>query len=220
MFGRIAPHKRLTINVHLDGMRETHDHVCAREGVFDKAIEMIAAAKRRGYHVMTNTTVFKETAVEEIEELCALVTEPGRRRDAGLARLPLRVGRARTSSSTRQEIHAQVRARAGAVQAVPADLDADVPGVRGRHAGLRLLALEHGDVHAQGLEGALLPHRRDVHPRLERVLGEDRLGLLGVAQGSALPNCAMHSGFEASAVRELRKSPRDMLRMAAWNLTG
>ena len=25
VFGRIAPHKRLTVNVHLDGMRETHD---------------------------------------------------------------------------------------------------------------------------------------------------------------------------------------------------
>ena len=33
-------------------------------------------------------------------------------------------------------------------------------------------------------------------------------------------NCAMHSGFEASAVLELRKSPKDMLRMAAWNLFG
>jgi hypothetical protein len=33
-------------------------------------------------------------------------------------------------------------------------------------------------------------------------------------------NCAMHSGFEASAVRELRKNPRDMLRMAAWNFLG
>ena len=42
-------------------MRETHDYVCAREGVFDKAIEMIREAKRLGYHVMTNTTVFKET---------------------------------------------------------------------------------------------------------------------------------------------------------------
>ena len=41
VFGEIAPNKRLTINVHLDGMRETHDQVCAREGVFDKAIEMI-----------------------------------------------------------------------------------------------------------------------------------------------------------------------------------
>jgi hypothetical protein len=33
-------------------------------------------------------------------------------------------------------------------------------------------------------------------------------------------NCAMHSGFEASAVRGLRKSPKDMLRMAAWNFLG
>ena len=32
VFGIIEPHKRLTINVHLDGMRETHDYVCAREG--------------------------------------------------------------------------------------------------------------------------------------------------------------------------------------------
>jgi hopanoid biosynthesis associated radical SAM protein HpnH len=77
VFGRIAPRKRLTINVHLDGMRETHDKVCAREGVFDKAIEMISAAKRRGYHVTTNTTVFKETSVEEIEQLCALVAGLG-----------------------------------------------------------------------------------------------------------------------------------------------
>jgi hypothetical protein len=33
-------------------------------------------------------------------------------------------------------------------------------------------------------------------------------------------NCAMHSGFEASAVRGLRKNPKDMLRMAAWNFLG
>src|SRR5689334_3126627 len=41
VFGKVAPHKRLTLNVHLDGMRETHDMVCDRKGVFDKAIEMI-----------------------------------------------------------------------------------------------------------------------------------------------------------------------------------
>src|SRR3954454_17367853 len=33
VFGRIAPRKRLTINVHLDGIRETHDHVCPQPGV-------------------------------------------------------------------------------------------------------------------------------------------------------------------------------------------
>ncbi len=34
LFGKVAPHKRLTINVHLDGMQQTHDLVCDRAGVF------------------------------------------------------------------------------------------------------------------------------------------------------------------------------------------
>src|SRR5689334_6305726 len=45
LFGHVPPNKRLTVNVHLDGMKKTHDEVCAREGVFDKAIQMIRAAK-------------------------------------------------------------------------------------------------------------------------------------------------------------------------------
>ena len=47
VFGKIAPAKRLTINVHLDGMRATHDEVCAREGVFDKAVLAIKAATKK-----------------------------------------------------------------------------------------------------------------------------------------------------------------------------
>src|ERR1043166_5709658 len=70
LYGKVAPHKRLTINVHLDGMQKTHDLVCDRAGVFDKAIEMIKESKRLGYHVTTNTTVFKETQMSEIEEVC------------------------------------------------------------------------------------------------------------------------------------------------------
>src|SRR5215510_744087 len=49
VFGKIAPHKRLTLNIHLDGMRRTHDLVCDREGVFDKAVAMIQEGKRLGY---------------------------------------------------------------------------------------------------------------------------------------------------------------------------
>jgi hypothetical protein len=33
-------------------------------------------------------------------------------------------------------------------------------------------------------------------------------------------NCAMHSGFEASAVREAGRNPRDLGRLVAWNLFG
>src|SRR5947209_17659698 len=65
------------INVHLDGMRETHDRVCAREGVFDKAIDMIKRGVELGHHMMANTTIFRETDVEEVEELCQMLTTLG-----------------------------------------------------------------------------------------------------------------------------------------------
>ncbi|MEK6661608.1 MAG: adenosyl-hopene transferase HpnH, partial [candidate division NC10 bacterium] len=75
VYGRIAPHARITINVHLDGMKKTHDHVCARDGVFEKALEMIKEGKRLGYHMITNTTIFKETDINEVEELCRVLRD-------------------------------------------------------------------------------------------------------------------------------------------------
>src|SRR5437588_11445082 len=75
VFGVIPPHPQFFLMIHLDGMRETHDYVCNRKGVFDKAIEMIKEAKKLGYIVMINTTVFKETEVAEVEEMCRMVEE-------------------------------------------------------------------------------------------------------------------------------------------------
>jgi hopanoid biosynthesis associated radical SAM protein HpnH len=71
------PHKRLSINVHLDGMRETHDMCVEREGVFDEAIEGIKAAKAKGFLVCTNTTIYKETDLAEIDQLFAYLTKLG-----------------------------------------------------------------------------------------------------------------------------------------------
>ena len=63
------PDPRLYFNVHLDGMEKTHDLCVEREGVFREAIEGIKAAKAAGFQVCTNTTVYKETDMREIEEL-------------------------------------------------------------------------------------------------------------------------------------------------------
>jgi hopanoid biosynthesis associated radical SAM protein HpnH len=71
------PTSKMFFNVHLDGMRETHDLCVEREGVFDAAIEGIKAAKAAGFLVCTNTTVFKETNLAEIDELYAYLTKLG-----------------------------------------------------------------------------------------------------------------------------------------------
>src|SRR5882724_1002084 len=64
-----TPDKRFFFNVHLDGMEKNHDIAVEREGVFKDAIEGIKAAKAAGFLVCTNTTVYKETDMKEIEEL-------------------------------------------------------------------------------------------------------------------------------------------------------
>ena len=47
------PTSRFFFNVHLDGLRETHDLAVERDGVFDAAVEGIKAAKQAGFLVDT-----------------------------------------------------------------------------------------------------------------------------------------------------------------------
>jgi hopanoid biosynthesis associated radical SAM protein HpnH len=71
------PTSRFFFNVHLDGLEETHDLMVERKGVFRAAVEGIRAAKKAGFLVCTNTTVYKETDMAEIDALYAYLTELG-----------------------------------------------------------------------------------------------------------------------------------------------
>jgi hopanoid biosynthesis associated radical SAM protein HpnH len=63
------PTSRFFFNVHLDGLEKTHDICVERDGVFREAIDGIKAAKAAGFLVTSNTTIYKETDIEEIAEL-------------------------------------------------------------------------------------------------------------------------------------------------------
>jgi hopanoid biosynthesis associated radical SAM protein HpnH len=52
------PSKYLTFSVHVDGQREHHDFSVCREGGYEQAVEGIKAAKKAGFRVTTNTTLF------------------------------------------------------------------------------------------------------------------------------------------------------------------
>jgi hopanoid biosynthesis associated radical SAM protein HpnH len=55
--------------VHMDGLRERHDASVEREGVFDKAVAAIRAAKARGFRVTTNTTFFTQDSPKTVREV-------------------------------------------------------------------------------------------------------------------------------------------------------
>ncbi len=65
----IRPSGWMYWNVHLDGLERTHDLIVEREGVFKECIAAIRMAKILGYQVATNTTIYKETDMAEIEQM-------------------------------------------------------------------------------------------------------------------------------------------------------
>ena len=220
VFNKIQPHKRLSVNVHLDGLRDTHDYVCDRKGVFDKAIEMIRESKKRGYHVVTNTTIFKETKMDEVEELCKLLSEigvdgmmiaPGYEYES-VENRELFLDRAEIEEKFRRvrELSKQYR-----LHATPLFLDfvagmLELPcspwstvtytpmGWKGPCYLIGQKYYETWDEFWNGVNWEYWESRMD--PRCQ--------------------NCKMHSGFEASAVREATKRPKELVRLATWNLFG
>jgi hopanoid biosynthesis associated radical SAM protein HpnH len=55
--------------VHIDGLRERHDASVDREGVFDRAVEAIREAKRRGFRVNTNSTFYSTDSPQTVIEV-------------------------------------------------------------------------------------------------------------------------------------------------------
>ena len=73
----IGPSRWMYWNVHLDGLERTHDLIVEREGVFKECVLAMKMAKRLGYQVATNTTIYKETAMEEIEQMFDFLSDLG-----------------------------------------------------------------------------------------------------------------------------------------------
>lgn len=59
------PTPYLTFSVHLDGLESHHDHAVDRKGVFQKAVAAIREAKKQGFRVNVNCTLFDQMTVEE-----------------------------------------------------------------------------------------------------------------------------------------------------------
>ncbi|KGF72510.1 radical SAM protein [Neosynechococcus sphagnicola sy1] len=74
---KFQPSSYLTFSVHLDGLREHHDHCVDRKGVFDTAVKAIKAAKAKGFRVTTNTTVFEGTDPQAMQAFFDFISTLG-----------------------------------------------------------------------------------------------------------------------------------------------
>ena len=74
---RWTPTPYFTINVSMDGLAKTHDSTRGRKGLYDIDIRSIRAAKAQGFRVVTNTTVYKETEVSELDQMMGELSSYG-----------------------------------------------------------------------------------------------------------------------------------------------
>jgi hopanoid biosynthesis associated radical SAM protein HpnH len=63
-----TPSPYLTFSVHLDGLKEEHDKSVSQEGVFDRAVEAIQEAVKRGFRVTVNCTLFNNAEPERVAD--------------------------------------------------------------------------------------------------------------------------------------------------------
>lgn len=72
-----TPSPYLTFSIHLDGLKAEHDEAVDQEGVFDKAIEAIEEAVRRGFRVTVNCTLFNNAVPSKVADFFDFVSTLG-----------------------------------------------------------------------------------------------------------------------------------------------
>src|ERR1700690_719118 len=71
------PSPYLFFSVHLDGLKEHHDRSVSQEGVFERALSAIKAAKARGFIVNVNATIFDGHSADDVAAFLDLTENHG-----------------------------------------------------------------------------------------------------------------------------------------------
>ncbi len=220
----LRPGKFLFINVHLDGMEATHDRLAQREGVFSAAISGIQAAKKAGFMVCTNTTIYKDTEMHEIAVLFAYLTELG---IDGMMISPAygydAVAQADPQAAahifmTRHEVHEKFRLsqkllRHFKLTASPIYLEF----LRGER-NLQCAAWANPTFNVRGWRGPCYLRGNAHYPTYRKLIQFTDWNRLGPGNDPRCEHCLVHCGFEPAAVLMANKRLRDILRMALWQM--
>jgi hopanoid biosynthesis associated radical SAM protein HpnH len=215
----IPPDPHFFLMIHLDGMKQTHDFVCNKTGVFDTAIEMIKEGKKRGYTMYINTTVFKETAVEEVEEMCKMVE--GLKADGILVSPGYEYESVEQDVFlTKEQIHEKFQAirkfsNKYRINATPMFLEFA--------AGMRELPCSPWSTVNYTPKGWKAPcylvSGEGYYDEWDAFWNNTNWEYWESRIDKRCQNCKMHSGFEHSAVEEAMKSMKGKLQLAAWSIS-
>ena len=227
----IAPSKWLYWNVHIDGLERTHDLVVEKEGVFRECIAGIRMARALGFQVATNATVFKETDVNEIEQMFEFLSSlgvdghtisPGYDYDAAKEDMAKRLGKDPsevflTREATREKF-------ANILDWTKKFTIFGTPVYHEFLAGLRELTCTAWAIPTRNVAGWKAPcylitdgHYESYHEMLEEV-DWDRYGVVdGVVRDPRCENCMVHCGYDPSGALGTDYQRGDLWKNIAYN---
>jgi MoaA/NifB/PqqE/SkfB family radical SAM enzyme len=227
----IAPTKWMYWNVHIDGLEYTHDLIVEREGVFKECVEAVRMAKLLGYQVATNTTVYKETDVKEIEqmfeyfsalEVDAHTISPGYEYDAAKKDIVKRLGKNPedfflTRAMTREKF-AKMEEWGDRFTIIGTRVYQEFL------AGKRDLTCTAWAIPTRNIRGWKAPcylmtdgHYKGYQEMLDKV-DWNKYGVVdGVARDPRCENCMVHCGYDPSGA--LSSSPGDTWRNMRYNFS-
>jgi hopanoid biosynthesis associated radical SAM protein HpnH len=212
------PDPRFFFNVHLDGMKRSHDLAVEREGVFDAAIEGIKAAKAAGFQVTSNTTVYLETDMNEVEALYEYLDT------LGVDGHTLSPGYSYSAVQTKEIFldRAMIRDKFKNIKQLAKRFPlSDTPVYMEFLAGDRELTCSAWGMPTYNTKGWKAPCYliTDGHYKTFRELMENTAwDSYGYGRDPRCENCLVHSGFETNAATGCDARWGDTLKMAVWNL--
>jgi len=219
------PTSRFFFNVHLDGLEETHDLAVERKGVFQAAIEGIRAAKAAGFLVCTNTTVYKETDMGEIDALFALLTKLGvdgfmlspaygytavkETNPDGAAEIFMTRDDIRVKFQEAKELLHKYKMASSPIY---------LEFLSGERE-LTCTAWGNPTRNVRGWKGPCYLITDEHHATFADLMHETKWENYGYGKDPRCENCMVHCGYEPSAALGVNKKLGDSLKMLMWQLT-
>lgn len=212
------PSPYLTINISMDGLEATHDLVRSRKGLYQIDIRMIKLAKAKGFRIVTNTTIYKETKVDEVEQLFAELAALGVDGFLVTPGYEYAVLKGRDMFLERRQTHEKFQ-RIWELSARYRLLSTPLY--------LRFLKGERDlpcspwgnpNYNPQGWKGPCYLITDAHYKTFDELMARTDWEKFEQKRDVRCTNCMMHSGFEPTVIREVGKSWRDLWEMIRWNL--
>lgn len=214
---RLQPAPQLTLSVHLDGLAPTHDRIIGRPGGFDQVMAAIRKAKAMGFQVCTNTSIYRETDIEEVKALFGLLTQMNIN---GLLVSP---------AFSFEQVETEIFLNREEIQEKFRQLTGNGTAYKFYNSPLYLQFLRgerrydctpwaNPTRNPQGWRSPCYQVADSHYPTFAELIAETPWENYGVNRDPRCRQCMMHSGFEPTIVRSLGGNFRDLWEMLRWNL--